>query len=392
MPVPLPDYTQRRPEASGLAGGYQFPARPSPTRDSEIYTHFLPPPRSPALSAAWPDSPTLGVLPHSFGGLSASTRGPRAAQRVGPSPLARPPTDKGEPSVYCSTDTPTVRRHGAIRRTSSSGEITVPLPIQHARHRSDRKDEPSTPSSLQSRHNTTRPSTPPTPRERERQRQAPGPTLQRTAQRQPPPSSPLRPVESIRERSSKARLPEVKPRTPDVPRDIDSEIESFLGTETPRSSLMLIPPAPIATTSVVAKLQGTMFMHMRESSSARPVKTVVGGGDLHRAHSYKAEVVEEVRPEYEGSPRSTEPESTVGAVVECEGGRSEKETVRARELKAAEKRAGVAAWVASLSKEAHPEGNAPLPPPLQRAGTLPLNIRKKNGAGVGAQAAAPSRR
>ncbi|RPD59162.1 hypothetical protein L227DRAFT_576381 [Lentinus tigrinus ALCF2SS1-6] len=385
VPVPQPNYTQRRPEANVRAGGYQFPTRPeSPSRDSELFRSFAPPPRSPAMSAAMPDSPTLGVLSHSFGGISAPPRGPHAPHRVGPSPLAKSPE-----SVYCSTGTPTVRRHGAIRRTSSSGEATVPLPIQHARHRSDQKEQRATGSG--SRHHTSRPSTAPTPREHDR----PAPTLYRgPTQRLPPPPSPLRPTEPTRD--PRARLPEVRPKARNVPRDVE-DMDSLVGTETPRSSLMLIPPAPVATTSMVAKVQGAISMNMRESTSARPVKTVVaGGGDLHRARSYKAEVSRYPEPEVQGSPRSTEPESTVGAVVEGEGGlsgrRKGKETRRRLEQDAAEKRAGVAAWVNSISRpqeqqrDARSTSRSHATPTPQRAGTLPLNVRKKNATGMDANA------
>ncbi|KAI0692985.1 hypothetical protein C8T65DRAFT_70521 [Cerioporus squamosus] len=358
VPVPLPDLKQ---EANVLGGGYQFPPRSSPRHES-MFTPFAAP-SSPAtsMSAAYPDSPTLGVS-HSFGGISAS--GPAASSRAPrPSPLgisARSPTE-GRESVYCSTGTPTVRRQGAIKRTSSSGEANLPLPVQHARHRFDRQEETVT----TPRHTSMRPLTAPASHERER----PVPTLHRVTQRLPPPP-PFRPSELPRD--PKGKLPEVKPKARHVPRDVEetrSQTDSLVGTETPRSSLMLIPPAPVATTSMVAKVQGTMSMRMRESAGARPVQVSAGGGPaLHRAKSLKADVQMEV-----ASQRSLL-DSPEGAVLEMKGGRKGNADLNA------ERRAGVAAWVDSI---AGPTGMraaaAPRSPNAPVTGTRPLNIRKKNG-------------
>ncbi len=356
VPVQSLDSRPKRADENELVSGYQFPPRATPRHDSIFAPSFVAP-NSPAtsMSAAMPDSPTLGPASKSFGGLVAPSHGPAASrhapQRAGNSPFmlvsARLSTDSE--SVYCSTGTPTVRRQGAIKRTMSSGEAGVPLPIQHARHRSERTGEAVT----TPRHMSSQSPTAPTQHSRE----PPARTLRRVEQHLP--SSPSRLPESARDHRIKS--PDVKPHARNVPRDVEktrSRTDSLVETETPRSSLQL------ATASMVEKVQGTMSMHMREAAGARPVKmssVSAGGADLHRAKSSKADVQMKPAP----TPQQSPPNSPEGAVLMMSGGRK-----GAADLDE-ERRADVAAWVNSLARPTREHATQ---------GVRPLNIRKRTGA------------
>ncbi|KAI0806938.1 hypothetical protein C8Q74DRAFT_1362504 [Fomes fomentarius] len=247
-PVPVPFPTSSSKDAS--AAPYRFP--PEPSR-KPVFTPFKTLSRQPESSisrsyAGKPSPPPVSSAPATAGRAFPTL--PPVRQKT--MPLDRSTSFKQpRESVYCSTGAATVRRHGAIRRTSSSGDAN--LPPQHARYRPERSTE----------------------EEREARR------VQRTAQVFEPPAPSSKPSTPTRD------LPMVKPRPPGVPHDVspDPSSESEY-TETPRSSLMLFPPAPVATTSMVAKVQGTM--HVKASSAPRPVQ--MSSGDLHRALSHKAHV------------------------------------------------------------------------------------------------------
>ena len=274
VPVPFP----MRQDASTL------PSRRPPGSRAPIFTPFATTSREASSARSTPASPP----PVSSAPAISSTRAflahplSKTHQLERSVSLTRPAKKETRESVYCSTGPATVQRHGAIRKTSSSGDAN--LPPQHARYRPERTAEKEArraqadvkPSQTSTSIRSANPSAAHVPRS------------QPAAIPQASSSSPSNATQaSSKPAVLRRETPVVKPKPRGVPHDVSADPSSESEyTETPRSSLMLFPPAPVASSSMVAKVQANM--HVKESSAPRVVQ--LSAGDLSRATSHKAHI------------------------------------------------------------------------------------------------------
>ncbi|KAI0747654.1 hypothetical protein C8Q80DRAFT_688925 [Daedaleopsis nitida] len=287
-------------------------------------------------------------------------------------------------SVYCSTGAATVRRQGAIRRTSSSGEAN--LPPMHSRYRPERTADKE---ARREAERSLRPQRTLSPRT------LPPPKPEPKGELPVPPNSIIFTGGNPSSYPKPELLPQVKPLPRGVPHDVSPDASSESAyTETPRSSLMLIPPAPVATPSVVAKLQANM--NVKESSAPRAVQ--VSDPGLHRAASHRVQIEGGSASRTAANPALSASASKEPAAKAHRGARP-KRTVEVFGLEIGDfdlERAR--AWQEEQLALSTPAGRGS--GPAARAGsrvgaqlpTRPLVIRKDKGKGVEADRGTPKRR
>ncbi|KAI0373294.1 hypothetical protein BV20DRAFT_1050197 [Pilatotrama ljubarskyi] len=302
-------YPKKKPSQTERQGERE--ARPSRAQKGELTAQYrFPPEPRPVVFS--PFAPTGRDVPGRRTGRAPEEKHPfpetQSTTRVGtPASLAsdtqnrREAKGKGrtekheqrEPAVCLAEhEATTVRRQGAIRRTSRASEAA--LPPQHLRDRYGRSDDAlvqaSTPLGVDLKRS------------------------QSMATRRPPGPPPASPSPSL-----SPNHPRPTPR--DIPRDVRPyRRENFTfptlsgdseGGETEHSELMLVPPAPVATPRLVAKAQANM--PLRYPPVPRDVQ--LSAPDPHRATSFRGQVgrVERAQAKPSGGPAREERTREYGA-------------------------------------------------------------------------------